>query len=119
MAAADHLVLMRILSNLVSNALRHTDEGMVRLGAHRQGDTVVLGVFNSGVPIDEADRASIFDRGAKSPDSDGLGLGLAIVRDLAGKAGFTVNLEVLPGEGNSFTVQVPAKPAKATAAATA
>ena len=113
------LVLMRILSNLVSNALRHTDEGMVRLGARRQGDTVVLGVFNSGVPIDEADRASIFDRGAKSPDSDGLGLGLAIVRDLAGKAGFTVNLEVLPGEGNSFTVQVPAKPAEATAAATA
>jgi len=83
----DRLMLRRALSNLISNALRHTPPGgRIVVAVADAGDHVEVAVENDGAEIDPALLPSIFDRfsrGDKSrtrPESDSVGLGLSITR---------------------------------------
>ena len=113
---ADPLLLERILRNLVSNALRYTDDGGVLVGARARGDRVWLQVFDSGIGIAAASLPRIFDefyqvqanRPLAPHQRKGLGLGLAIVKRLAAlmEAPLTVRSRV--GHGTVFTLELPA-----------
>ena len=113
---ADPVLLERILRNLVSNALRYTDDGGVLVGARARGDRVLLQVWDSGIGIAEASLPRIFDefyqvQGQRPPGPQqrkGLGLGLAIVRRLADlmEAPLTVHSRV--GHGSVFALELPA-----------
>ena len=115
-AHADPLLVERILRNLVANALRYTADGGVLVGARRRGDRLLLQVRDTGIGIAEADRERVFEefyqagRGtAPTPDQKkGLGLGLAIVRRLAGLMGAPLALASTPGRGTLFTLDLPA-----------
>jgi signal transduction histidine kinase len=104
---ADPLTLMRILSNLVSNAIAHTDSGRVRLTAFPDAGSIIFEVFSSSRPISDTDASRIFEPHEKGPESDGSGLGLAIVRRLAESAGLPLRLSSIPGSGNAFSLSVP------------
>jgi signal transduction histidine kinase len=111
---ADARELSRALSNLVTNAIRHTPEnGHVQVTSTADGDGVLMAVTDGCGGIPEADLASVFDaawRGtrARTPETDGgAGLGLAIVRGIVEAHQGRVRV-VNTGEGCRFEVRLPA-----------
>ena len=80
---SDRTLLYRILQNFLANAIRYTEHGGVLLACQRRGDTLRLGVWDTGVGIREEDRQAIFQEFhrldyAERLEEKGLGLGLAI-----------------------------------------
>jgi signal transduction histidine kinase len=113
---ADPLLVERILRNLVSNAIRYTNDGTVLVGARRRGDKVLLQVMDTGLGIRDTERARIFEEFYQVPNTDavqpeqrkGLGLGLAIVKRLADLMHAPLSLASVPGKGSVFTLELPA-----------
>ena len=113
---ADPLIVERILRNLVSNAIRYTEDGSVLVGCRQRGDRLRLQVWDTGPGIAGADQRRIFDEFFQLPggaaraahQQKGLGLGLAIVKRLAGLIGAPLTLQSIPGRGSVFTLEVPA-----------
>ena len=106
--------LKHIVQNLVNNALKFTDKGVVTITARYAGGTdgVELSVADTGIGIAEDDLASIFDR-FKQADSSrtrahgGVGLGLHIVKSFAKLLGGAVDVVSVPGKGSTFTITLP------------
>ena len=89
-ALADPLLVERIVRNLVSNAIRYTQDGSVLLSCRRRGERLLLQVWDTGPGIRAEERARIFEEFYQVPgvaavtveQKKGLGLGLAIVKRL-------------------------------------
>jgi signal transduction histidine kinase len=114
--ATDGDRLKQIVSNLLSNAVKFTNEGSVTLevrGGARDGETVVdFAVRDTGIGIEEADQARIFEAFTQANSSttrkySGTGLGLAISQRLAKALGGAIRLESAPGKGSCFTLSLP------------
>ena len=108
---SDPVLLERILANLCSNAIRYTDQGGVLVAARPWQGGLRLQVIDSGRGIAAADRERAFDEFVRlepQGGSEGLGLGLAIVRRSAELLGMRVQLRSRPGRGSCFELQVPA-----------
>jgi PAS domain S-box-containing protein len=108
----DRTLLGRIVRNLVENAIRYTAHGKVHLGCHRVGDSVRIDVADTGIGIPPEHLERIWEEFHQvgNPERDrsqGLGLGLAIVRRLARLLGHAVEVRSNPGEGSVFSVRVP------------
>ncbi|ABS26864.1 ATP-binding protein [Anaeromyxobacter sp. Fw109-5] len=104
--------LKLILSNLVGNAVKFTAAGVVEVGVEGRGDELRVEVRDSGPGIAAEDRARVFEpfeRGVRVAEQfvPGLGLGLAVVRDLAAAIGATVELSSSSSAGSTFTVTLP------------
>lgn len=127
--ACDADLLMRILGNLVSNALKFTTEGEVTLVARRAvgaspdgAGSVMLSVCDTGAGIAVSEQERVFEEfyqiGNASRDrTRGLGLGLSIVKRAAGLLGMGLQLHSAPGRGTRIDLQVPAARAPGAAAA--
>jgi signal transduction histidine kinase len=93
----DRDTLLRVLTNLVDNSVRHAATRVVLTGYQEAGEAV-LEVIDDGPGIPVADRERVFDRftrldDARARDDGGAGLGLAIVRELVRRHGGAVYLE--------------------------
>jgi signal transduction histidine kinase len=103
----------RVLSNLVSNALRHTPSGgRVDIQAQTCQDGVCVVVRDSGEGIQPADLPHLFERffrgdKSRSRSTGGSGLGLAIARGLVEAHGGSIQVESQPGQGAVFTFTLP------------
>ncbi len=126
-AHADPLLVERVLRNLVSNAIRYTQDGGVLVSCQRRGAVLRLAVWDTGPGIAEAERQRIFEEfyqlesnaaHATPEQRKGLGLGLAIVRKLCGLMGAPLALRSLPGHGSVFSLEVPVGRASASAPST-
>jgi two-component system sensor histidine kinase BaeS len=112
-AHADRVRLRQVISNLVSNAVRHTpDGGSVVLRSRVEGGDLVVEVADSGTGIDPADLDHVFDRfwradKSRNRQTGGSGLGLAIVRKLTESHDGSVSVASTPGHGSVFTVRLP------------
>jgi PAS domain S-box-containing protein len=109
---SDRVLLRQLLQNLLSNALKFTREGGVRLAAEEGPDGVVITVTDTGIGIAPADLERIFDEyfqvaGAGGGQA-GFGLGLTIVRRLAVLLGLTLSVASEPGRGTTFRLVLPA-----------
>ncbi len=114
-AHTDPVLLERVLRNLVSNALRYSDDGGVLVACRRRGEQLLVQVVDTGIGISEAALPRIFDefyqvqgnRPLQAHHRKGLGLGLAIVHRLAGlmEAPLTVRSRV--GHGTVFSLLLP------------
>ncbi|MDA8127265.1 MAG: ATP-binding protein [Betaproteobacteria bacterium] len=109
---SDPLLIERILVNLITNAIRYTDDGGVLVACRRRGRTVRLSVIDTGrgIPPDQQD--SVFQEFVQlhNPARDrskGLGLGLAIVSRLGRLLGHRVDLRSVPDHGSTFSIEVP------------
>jgi PAS domain S-box-containing protein len=106
----DPELMRRLIGNLVSNAIRYTQRGQVRVSAVRNGAHVVVEVADTGVGVPREQLERIFDefyqvdRGAQRPE--GLGLGLSIVRRLQQLLGCGLQVESVVGKGTAFRVTV-------------
>ncbi|HUF79383.1 MAG TPA: ATP-binding protein [Thermoanaerobaculia bacterium] len=112
--ATDRQKVKQILINLLSNALKFTPAGEVRIEANfdRTGDQVAISVTDTGVGISHESQQTIFEAFGQSasyfaPSQIGTGLGLSICRRLAKILGGDITLESEPGEGSTFTLVLP------------
>lgn len=110
---SDPQLLRRVLQNFLANAVRYTDAGRVLLGVRRHGQTLRIQVHDSGPGIGEAQREAIFEEFRRGDDApgQGLGLGLAIARRIAGLLDSRIHLHSVPGRGSRFALDVPRSPA--------
>jgi len=103
----------QILRNLISNALKFTEQGEVRVTAERQpGDTVAFAVTDTGIGIAPEDQTRIFEDfaqvdGIAQRRVKGTGLGLPLSRRLAELLGGTILVTSQPGAGSTFTLTIP------------
>jgi two-component system heavy metal sensor histidine kinase CusS len=109
---ADPLLLQRALSNLLSNALRHTPRGgTVRLHAERSRDVVTISVRDDGSGIAAEHLPFLFDRfyrvDAARSSTDSTGLGLAVVSSIVELHGGKAEVESVLGKGSTFTLRFP------------
>lgn len=126
-AYADPLVVERILRNLISNAIRYTEDGGVLVSCRTRGDQLCLQVWDSGIGILPKEQERIFDefyqtqskRPLEPHHRKGLGLGLAIVKRLAKLMEAPLSLRSRTGHGSVFTLLLPiGKPVRAPVADT-
>jgi CheY-like chemotaxis protein len=106
-------LLERILRNLVSNAIRYTDRGVVLIGCRRGTKTFKIEIWDTGRGIASADHQKVFEEFYQigNPERDrsqGLGLGLSIVRRLSDLLGHPIELVSTPGKGSMFRLIVEA-----------
>jgi signal transduction histidine kinase len=102
----------KVVTNLVSNALKFTPHGQVAVRTGESGDRFVLEVSDTGVGIPEAELSRVFERFHRVASTwarshEGTGIGLALVRDLVEIHGGRVTAKSEPGRGTTFTVEIP------------
>ena len=102
----------KVVLNLISNAVKYTFVGEIRVSLQGTADAVVLTVADTGIGIPAAELPLVFDRfhrvqGSLARHREGTGIGLALVRELAGLHGGSATVLSEPGVGSTFTVTVP------------
>ncbi len=108
--------MAQVLSNLVSNALRYTPAGgEITLSATFRPPAVVLQVSDTGAGIAPEDLPHVFERfyrgdKARQRQEGESGLGLAIAKSIVEIHGGTITVDSRPGEGTTFTIELPAHP---------
>jgi two-component system CheB/CheR fusion protein len=113
---SDRHLLEEVVRNLLSNAVRYTDAGTILLGCRRHGRDVRIEVWDTGIGIAADQIPHIFQEYRRATDQvrpGSLGLGLAIVQQLAEVLGHPVGVRSAIGKGSVFSIEVPAVPAVA------
>ncbi len=111
---ADRDAIKRALANLLDNAFRYSPRGTpVHVVAARENGWAVLAVADSGPGLTPEEQEQVFERfwrsdSARSRESGGAGLGLAIVRRIAESHGGAVGVSSAPGSGSTFELRLPA-----------
>ncbi|MFP4487696.1 MAG: response regulator [Bacteroidales bacterium] len=112
----DEARIEKILTNLLTNALKFTEEGKVEYGASQEkdgsGSSLRLWVRDTGTGISKKEQEIIFDKFSQADSSlsrryGGLGIGLTIAKKLAGLLGGKIELESEEGKGSVFTLIIP------------
>jgi signal transduction histidine kinase len=105
---ADPDCLSRILGNLMDNAAKAVkDTGSVTLTAAREGDQMVFSVKDTGIGIRLKQIPHLYERFFRGAGS-GIGMGLAIAKELVDACGGKIEVKTKSGEGSVFTVHIPA-----------
>jgi PAS domain S-box-containing protein len=111
--ATDRTLFNQLLQNLLGNALKYTDQGWVRVSCVEEGDALLVQVEDSGIgiPADKLER--IFDEyyqvDTHGTKRMGVGLGLAIVREVARLLGFNVKILSSVGKGTTVVLRIPGR----------
>jgi two-component system sensor histidine kinase BarA len=113
---ADGVRLRQVLLNLISNALKFTEEGKVVVSAHLENERVRISVQDTGVGIKEEDLQLIFEKFRQSESfstrsQQGSGLGLTLAKELIEHMDGEIGVTSTPGVGSTFYVVLPASPA--------
>lgn len=108
---SDPALLEQILNNYISNAIRYTQQGYIKINYEIQDDQIDIQVKDTGVGIEPKDQQAIYTEfhQLNNPERDrskGLGLGLAIVERISGLLDQPINIESEPGHGSTFSIKV-------------
>jgi two-component system, OmpR family, phosphate regulon sensor histidine kinase PhoR len=102
-----------ILRNLLTNAIRYTEPGgRILIGCRRKGREIRIDMYDTGIGIPEHQLPRIFESFTRlAPDrSNGLGIGLSIVRRAIEVLGHRIEVRSIVGEGSLFSIYAPASP---------
>jgi signal transduction histidine kinase len=107
---ADASLLVRVLQNLIANAITHTPRGEIVIGARESATGSLAEVWvidnGSGIPAEKLER--VFDKyETDSKEEHGSGLGLAIVKTFVEAHGGNVSVESKPDAGSAFRLTLP------------
>jgi two-component system, chemotaxis family, CheB/CheR fusion protein len=113
--ASDTRLLEQMLRNLISNAIKYTETGTILLGCRRRKGHLSIEVWDSGVGVASPDLEAIFDEYHQVDNparerSQGLGLGLSIVKRLGDLLGHSVHVRSVHKKGSVFAIDVPELP---------
>lgn len=111
-AIGDPGKIEQVLDNLVSNALKYTNQGSVSLQYEKNKESVTISVEDTGIGISDEHLDRLFDRfyrtdKARSRDKGGTGLGLAVVRSILNAHDTEIKVESRTGEGTRFWFTLP------------
>jgi PAS domain S-box-containing protein len=112
----DRLRVSQVVTNLLGNAVKYGGGKPVEVEFFPRGDRAVLRVRDHGIGIDPSDQPQIFERFERAVSSrnyGGLGLGLYIVKRIVEAHGGIITVDSQPGEGATFQVELPQRPAVA------
>ncbi len=106
--------IVQVLINLISNAIKFTDQGRVTCRVRREQDMVLVQVVDTGMGIPESEQEKIFDKFMQLGDMHtdkprGTGLGLAISKEIVERHGGRIWVESALGQGSTFTFSLPVK----------
>jgi signal transduction histidine kinase len=108
---SDPLRLKQILSNLLANAIKFTEHGLIRFSCEKKGRELVFSVSDTGTGIPEDDQKKIFDHFTKfnyhGMNNEGTGIGLSIVEKLVTMLNGRIWLKSVFGEGSTFYFSIP------------
>lgn len=109
---ADRDKIIQVLTNLIGNGAKFTQQGGVTVAAHQNDKEVLCHVKDTGCGIAEKDLSKVFDKfrqfGRKSGAGEkGTGLGLAISKGIIELHGGSIDVKSRPGEGTTFTFTLP------------
>ncbi|MDP2166736.1 MAG: HAMP domain-containing sensor histidine kinase [Thermodesulfovibrionales bacterium] len=99
--------LETVIRNILSNSLRHTQKGGVRVDYGTEGKGFFIEISDTGGGIPDEDLPKIFTRFYRGRGSEGIGLGLSIAKELVDVMGGRIEVKGRPGEGASFKVSLP------------
>jgi len=120
---ADPVRLSQVFTNLISNAHKYTPAGgRITVVAESNGATLRVSVADTGIGMTPEEQAFLFTkffraRNRVTSSVDGTGLGLAITRALVEQHGGSITVVSAPGQGSTFTVELPALVGAATVTA--
>ena len=102
----------RIILNLVSNAFKYTQKGVIQVKSWQHQNNLLVSVSDTGVGIAEADLDKIFDRfqrveNTEGRSQEGSGIGLSMVKELVKLHNGSITVTSQRGAGSSFTVSIP------------
>lgn len=104
----DPKLLVLVLRNLISNAIRYTEYGGILVAAHRRHQSVFIGVWDTGIGLDSKDLSVIFKEFHQlNKNSQGLGLGLSTVKQLCHLMNINIILRSTINRGSAFCIEVP------------
>lgn len=108
---ADPLLLQRVLSNLLDNALKFTVEGQIGVDVVESDGSVSISVLDTGVGISPEEQKSMFEPFARGHQAQtlgiaGLGLGLAVVQHMADLMHMHLSVQSRPGDGSTFSLRM-------------
>ncbi len=111
-AFSDYALLERILNNLVANAIKYTETGGVLLAARKRGTKLRIDVWDTGIGIPESSVDEVFLEyyqigNLARAETEGLGLGLSIVKGLCDALGYPIRVRSVHGSGTVFSLAVP------------
>ena len=109
---SDPGLLEQMIRNLISNALKYTKRGRVLVGCRRSQGKLRIEIWDTGIGIPQSELRAIFDEyhqvdNAARQRSQGLGLGLSIVKSLGELLGHPIRVRSLHGKGSVFSIEVP------------
>ena len=105
---ADPKLLKRVLTNLVSNAIKFTQKGFVNVLATQDSASYTVQVQDSGIGLSAQEIKGLFHKYHQvHADQPGFGLGLFISRQLVEAHGGTLSVTSQPGRGSTFTIRLP------------
>ncbi|MET3900930.1 two-component system CheB/CheR fusion protein [Devosia sp. UYZn731] len=109
---SDPQLLEQMMRNLLANALKYTRTGKVIIGCRRRGDQVSIEIIDTGIGIPKREQAAIFEEyhqlhNEARERSQGLGLGLSIVKRLGDLLDHHVGVQSTPNRGSCFSIAVP------------
>lgn len=107
---SDAFRIKQIVNNLVSNAIKYTDEGKVTVSTAYMSGRLTIGVADTGCGMTPEEQQRVFNAFTRLPGAqckDGVGLGLSIAREIVERLGGSINLVSRKGEGSKFTVVIP------------
>jgi signal transduction histidine kinase len=116
--AWDRLRLDQVITNLIGNAIKYGSGKPIEVSVEEQSEVARLTVRDHGIGIPPEDKDRIFgrfERAVSERHYGGLGLGLWITHQIVQAHGGTIALQSAPGEGSSFTVELPRRPPEACA----
>ena len=105
--SADPDKLERIIQNIISNAIKYTEKGSISISFGAHGKGFFIEIADTGIGISEERIPHIFKRFYRSEESEGIGLGLSIVKELLGAMGGMIEVKSFEGKGSSFRIWLP------------
>ena len=114
---ADEMRIREILNNLISNSIKFTEKGLIKISAEKQDQNIVMKVTDTGIGIPSDKIKNLFQKFYQVDSSvgrryGGSGLGLAITKQLVELQGGRITVESTQGAGSTFTVIFPIKKMK-------
>lgn len=115
----DPIRIKQVMANLISNAIKFTDQGVVTvavkvIGTKNNTDKIRIEIIDTGIGIRKENMQLVFEEFSKATSAgdkqyDGSGLGLAISRRIVHLLNGSINLSSRFGEGSNFTIEIPLK----------
>ncbi|MFC4052422.1 SpoIIE family protein phosphatase [Actinomadura syzygii] len=108
----DHGMWEKVILNLLSNALKFTFDGGIRVSTRAEDGYAVVTVADTGIGVPAQEMPRLFERfhrieNARARSNEGSGIGLALVKELVGLHGGTIAADSREGEGTRFTIRLP------------